>query len=311
MKILVTGGAGFIASHVADTYIEAGHEVVILDNLSTGVKDFIPKKATFYEMDIVTSNLEEIFKKEKIDAVNHHAAQIDVRTSVREPSKDVLINVVGGVRLLELCEKYQIQKFIFASTGGAIYGEQVSFPASEDHPIRPCSPYGLDKYLFENYLLYYQRRGCFDTTVLRYANVYGPRQNPHGEAGVVAIFIDRLLENKTPVINGDGLQTRDFVCVLDIAAANMAALNLTGSHTINLGTSLETDINTVYQCVAKSFGSQIKATHGPAKEGEQSRSVITNILAKELLSWSPQISLEEGIGQTVDWFAENSSKVNK
>lgn len=303
MKILITGGAGFIGSHVADRFIEAGHEAVILDDLSTGIREYVPDQAPFYKEDLVSGDLEKIFKKHDFDAVSHHAAQIDVRTSVREPSRDAMINVYGGVRLLELCEKYGIKKFLFASTGGAIYGEQEAFPATEEHPIRPCSPYGLDKYLFENYLSYYQRRGVFDVVSLRYANVYGPRQNPHGEAGVVAIFIDKLLGSQTPVINGDGKQTRDFISVYDIAAGNIAALNLTGAHVINLGTGIETDINQIYELVAKSMGSRVQAEHGPAKDGEQRRSVISNEKAARLLNWAPEISLGDGIQQTVDWFS--------
>lgn len=308
MKILVTGGAGFIGSSVVESYLQAGHEVAILDNLSTGMKANIPKEAQFHELDLVSGDLDSLFQKEKFDVVNHHAAQIDVRVSFKEPSKDVLINLFGGTRLLECCEKYKIKKFIFSSTGGAIYGEQVHFPASEEHPIQPCSPYGLDKYLFEHYLTYYNRRGLFDTISLRYANVYGPRQNPHGEAGVVAIFIEHLLGNKIPTINGDGKQTRDFIYVGDIASANLKALDLTGAVTLNLGTGIETDINTIYQLIAKSMGNELQAKHGPAKSGEQMRSVITFDKAEKLLGWRPQMSLKEGIPKTVAWFTSNCEK---
>lgn len=309
MKILVTGGAGFIGSHVVDAFLKEGHSVVVLDNFSTGKKINLPDKVMLYETDYVGADLDPIFKKEKFDVVCHHAAQIDVRFSYKNPVEDVRINVLGGVRLLDACEKYGIKKFLFASTGGAIYGEQEAFPATEDHPIRPCSPYGLDKFLFENYLHYYHRKGTFETVSLRYANVYGPRQNPHGEAGVVAIFIDKLLNNETPIINGDGRQKRDFIYVKDIASANVAALKLTGDHVLNLGTELETDIVQLYDLIEKNMNTGIKASFGPAKEGEQLRSVITFQKAKEVLGWQPTVSLENGIAETVSWFAQNYEKI--
>lgn len=311
MKILVTGGAGFIGSHVADAFINAGHHVVVLDNLSSGLRVNLPQDALFYEEDFVTGNLEALFKKEKFDVVCHHAAQIDVRFSFRKPVEDIRINVLGGVRLLEACEKFKIKKFLFASTGGAIYGEQDIFPADESHPIRPCSPYGLDKFLFENYLHYYYRKGSFDVVSLRYANVYGPRQNPHGEAGVVAIFIDKLLLNETPIINGDGKQKRDFVYVKDIAAANIAALNLKGDYVLNLGTEKEIDINQLYHLIAAAMNTHKKAAHGPAKEGEQRRSVITYQQANKVLGWKPTVDIEKGIRETVSWFIEKSGKMPK
>lgn len=311
MKILVTGGAGFIGSHVVDAFVEEGHDVVVLDNLSSGLKENISEKATLYEADYVTGDLVTLFQKEKFDVVCHHAAQIDVRFSFRDPVEDVRINVLGGVRLLECCEKYGVKKVLFSSTGGAIYGEQEFFPATEEHPIRPCSPYGLDKYLLENYLHYYHRKGAFDVISLRYANVYGPRQNPHGEAGVVAIFLDKLLNGEVATINGDGKQKRDFIFVKDIAAANIKALELTGDHVINLGTELETDIVTIYELIAQSLGCDKAAIHAPAKEGEQLRSVITFKKAKEVLGWSPTVSLEQGIPETVNWFAAKYEKLSK
>ncbi len=311
MKILVTGGAGFIGSHVVDAFLEAGHDVVVLDNLSSGKMVNLPKEVKVYEVDYVTGDLDAIFEKENIDVVSHHAAQIDVRFSFRDPVEDVRINVLGGVRLLEACEKNKVKQVLFASTGGAIYGEQDTFPADEKHAIRPCSPYGLDKYLLENYLQYYQRKGAFDVVALRYSNVYGPRQNPHGEAGVVAIFLDHLLDGKLATINGDGRQKRDFVFVKDIATANVAALKLTGSHVINLGTDTETDIVELYELITQSLKVDLKALHGPAKEGEQLRSVITYQLAEKLLDWKHSVSLKEGIDQTVSWFAERHKGLSK
>lgn len=304
MKILVTGGAGFIGSHVADRYLDAGHKVVVVDDLSSGKKENVPSGAVFYQADITGPDLEKIFAQEKFDCVNHHAAQIDVRASVKDPARDAWINIVGGVRLLELCEKYGVKKFIFSSTGGAIYGEQERFPADEKHPTRPCSPYGLSKLAFENYLSYYAGRGVLEGVALRYSNVYGPRQNPKGEAGVVAIFIHALLNKKQPVINGDGKQTRDFVFVQDVAQANLAALKLSGYQILNLGTGKETDINQLYEMIRLAAGEKVKAKHGPEKPGEQRRSVITNAKAKKLLGWSPRVSLVEGIRATVEWFRQ-------
>jgi len=235
MKILVTGGAGFIGSHVVDAYLELGHEVVVVDNLSSGSIENLNPKAKFYEMDIRDSDIEDLFKNEKPDVVNHHAAQMDVRKSVEDPIYDADVNIIGSLNLLQNCIKYGVKKFIFASTGGAIYGEQDYFPADEEHPTRPLSPYGVAKLTVEKYLYFYKEVHGLNYVVLRYANIYGPRQNPHGEAGVVAIFTSKMLKGEQPVINGDGFQTRDYTFVGDVVRANVLALSYEKSDVFNIG----------------------------------------------------------------------------
>jgi UDP-glucose 4-epimerase len=231
LNILITGGAGFIASHISDAYVAEGHHVVVVDDLLGGVRANLNPKAVFYQLDIRSEKLEDIFRKEHIDVVSHHAAQMDVRKSVSDPKFDASVNVLGGLNVFECAKKYGVKKIIFSSTGGAIYGEQDFFPADEEHPLRPLSPYGITKLCTEKYLFYYKQTYGIDNVVLRYANVYGPRQNPHGEAGVVAIFCDKLLKGEEPVINGDGKQTRDYVFVADIVKANVLALHASGSNT--------------------------------------------------------------------------------
>jgi UDP-glucose 4-epimerase len=307
MKILLTGGAGFIGSNVADRYLELGHEVIIIDNLVTGKKENIPSGAKFYEMDICDAGVSQVFAEEKPDILNHHAAQMDVRKSVADPIYDAEINVIGGLNLLQNSIKYQVKKVIFASTGGAIYGEQDYFPADEKHPLRPLSPYGITKLTTEKYLYFYQQSYNLDYTILRYANVYGPRQNPHGEAGVVAIFSQKILAGEEPVINGDGLQTRDYVFVQDVVKANELALNQGKNMIYNIGTGLETNVNELFQLIVKHIGKVSPEKHGPAKPGEQKRSVLDANLIKEELGWSPRFPLEQGIKTTVNFFKNRSN----
>jgi UDP-glucose 4-epimerase len=302
MNILITGGAGFIASHVADAYIDAGHRVVILDDLSTGSLDNINPKAVFYQLDIRSPGIEEIFKKERIDVLNHHAAQMDVRRSVADPAFDASVNVLGGLNLFENARKFGVKKIIFASTGGAVYGEQDSFPADEDHPTRPLSPYGITKLTTEKYLFYYKAVYGIDHIILRYANIYGPRQNPHGEAGVVAIFCSRLLKHEQPVINGDGRQTRDYVFVGDVVAANLLALTCAGSHIFNIGTGVESDVNKIFHVLRDALNPSSPERHGPAKLGEQLRSVISSEKIKRELGWRPTAPIDEGLRRTAEWF---------
>ncbi|MFI5251146.1 MAG: NAD-dependent epimerase/dehydratase family protein [Bacteroidota bacterium] len=302
MKILITGGAGFIASHVADAYIAAGHDVVIIDNLVTGNKQNLNPKAKFIEMDIRSEELKKIFSSEKFDVVNHHAAQMDVRKSVEDPMYDASVNILGVLNLLENCRSHKIKKFIFSSTGGAIYGEQDYFPADEEHPTRPLSPYGISKLTTEKYLFYYSAIHGVQYVILRYANVYGPRQNPHGEAGVVAIFATKMFAGTQPVINGEGKQTRDYVYVGDVVRANVSALKLNKNDCINIGTGIETDVNALFNILSKYTGKNVKEVHGAAKEGEQLRSVLLNNKAKQILNWSPEVSLEDGLRMTVDYF---------
>jgi len=307
MKILVTGGAGFIASHVADACIAAGHGVVIVDDLSMGRVDNVNPKARFEQTDIRDEKLGDLFRAEKFDVVIHHAAQMDVRKSVEDPGFDASVNVLGTLNLLENCRKTGVKKFVFASTGGAIYGEQDYFPADEKHPTRPLSPYGISKLAIEKYLFFYGETYGLHHVSLRYGNVYGPRQNPHGEAGVVAIFTEKMLSGGQPVINGDGLQTRDYVYVADVVAANIFALGFKDSGLFNVGTGIETDVVTLFRSLNELTGSGCKETHGPAKKGEQARSVIDAGLLKRTAGWSPATDIREGLRLTVEYFKSRSS----
>ncbi len=302
MKICITGGAGFIGSHLADGFIAAGHQVVIVDNLITGQRKNIHPKAGFYLMDIRAQELDEVFRHEKFDAVCHQAAQMDVRKSVENPLFDADVNIKGTLNILQNCAKHKVKKILFASTGGAIYGEQDEFPCDETHPRRPVSPYGISKLTVEKYLHYYAVQFGLKYTVLRYANVYGPRQNPHGEAGVVAIFSTKCLENSQPIINGDGKQTRDYVYVADVVQANMLALDYPENDIFNIGTGIETDVNIIFNTINAHAGSSCVEKHGPAKPGEQLRSVITAKKALGKMGWAPKTNLEEGLRQTVEYF---------
>ncbi len=312
MKILVTGGAGFIGSHVADAYIEQGHEVVIIDNLITGNPDNVPSQATIVEMDIRDNALAELFDQHQFDLVNHHAAQMDVRQSVNDPMFDADVNILGSLNLLQNCLRTGVGKFLFASTGGAIYGEQDYFPADEEHPLRPLSPYGITKLSLERYLYYYREVHGMNSFVLRYANVYGPRQNPHGEAGVVAIFTQKLLNGEQPVIHGDGKQTRDYVYVKDVVRANVAALEYEGDDIVNIGTGRETDVNTLFRNLREYTGkTDVPERHDPAKPGEQQRSVLATDRAREVLHWQPEYSLKEGLQETVEYFQDTTAATNR
>jgi len=302
VKILVTGGAGFIASHVADAYIAAGHEVVIMDDLSSGKRVNLPAAAKFYHADIRTPEAREIIRNERPQVLSLHAAQMDVRKSVADPGFDAAVNVLGMINMLEGGREVGVRKVIFASSGGATYGEQDAFPAPESHPHNPLSPYGITKATGEHYLYFYHAVYGMPYVALRYANVYGPRQDPHGEAGVVAIFTERLLAGQAPTINGDGKQTRDYVFVGDVVRANLAALERPFVGSVNIGTGVETDVTMLYAHLRVLTGSPHPAQHGPAKAGEQRRSVIAIGLAAEVLGWRPEIPLEEGLRRTVEFF---------
>jgi UDP-glucose 4-epimerase len=302
MKILVTGGAGFIASQIADAFINEGHEVFVLDNLSTGFEKNVNPKATFIKKDIGDKSLAELFEKEKFDVVNHHAAQMDVRRSVADPAFDATTNILGTINLLQNSIKTGVKKFMFASTGGAVYGEQDYFPADEKHPTSPLSPYGISKLAVEKYLFFYNAQYKLNYTILRYANIYGPRQNPFGEAGVVAIFSTKLLKNEQPVINGSGKQTRDYVFVGDVVKANLITLNDQKSDIYNIGTSKETDVNELFNMLNKIVGNNKEEKHGPAAPGEQMRSVITSDKLFKTFNWRPSTNLQEGLQKTVDFF---------
>jgi UDP-glucose 4-epimerase len=302
MNILVTGGAGFIGSNVADAFINEGHNVIILDNFSSGKDENVNPRAKVYRMDIQDAAVENIFHDEKIEVMCHLAAQMDVRKSVADPKFDASVNVLGFLNLMEAGRKHGLKKVIFSSTGGAIYGEQDYFPADEQHPTRPLSPYGITKLTTEKYLFFYKEIYGIDHVILRYANIYGPRQNPHGDAGVVAIFTLKMLKGEQPIINGDGKQTRDYVFVGDVVKANVLALKYSGSNIFNIGTGIETDVNQLFHHIKKLIGSNAEEKHIPAKAGEQMRSVISSKKINEMLGWKPTVSVEEGLKKTVEFF---------
>lgn len=309
MKIIVTGGAGFIGSSVADRFIREGHKVTVIDNLSTGVESNVNRKARFFKVDIRSAVIDKIFQKVKPDVLCHHAAQIDVRKSTDDPIFDADVNILGSLNLLKACVKQKVKKVIFASTGGAIYGEQDYFPADEKHPARPLCPYGVAKLTIEKYLHFYREIHGLAYVSLRYANVYGPRQNPFGEAGVVAIFAERLLSGKKAVIFGDGKRTRDFVFVDDVVEANLLALDYPKSDIFNIGTGIETDINSIFRTLKRETGSKQKEIHAPPKPGEQDRSVLDCSRAGKFLRWNPKCKPSEGMATTVEFFQKTKRQV--
>lgn len=305
MKILITGGAGFIASHITDAFIEEGHDVFVLDNLSSGFEKNINPGAKFIKADIRDKGLSELFEKERFDVVNHHAAQMDVRRSVADPAFDADTNIIGTINLLQNAVNHNVKKFMFASTGGAVYGEQEYFPADEKHPTSPLSPYGISKLAVEKYLFFYNAQYKLNYSILRYANIYGPRQNPHGEAGVVAIFTKKLLNGEQPLINGNGEQTRDYTFVLDVVKANLLTLADIRSDIYNIGTGKETDVNELFNMLNKLVDKGQIEKHGPAMPGEQLRSVITSEKLQKQFGWSPSTTLMDGLQKTVDYFKNN------
>lgn len=302
MKVLVTGGAGFIGSHIVDHALRAGHEVIALDDLSSGRRDNLDPRAALHVLDIRSRQAAELIEDERPDALFHLAAQMDVRRSCADPRFDADVNIAGLLNLLEASVRAGVKRVIFSSTGGAIYGEQDVFPADESHPTRPCSPYGVSKAASELYLGYYRAQYGLSYAALRYANVYGPRQNPHGEAGVVAIFCDRLLQGRECVIYGDGGQTRDFVFVGDVARANLLALTSDYVGPLNIGTGVETDVNALQAALARAAGVESPARHEPQKPGEQRRSAIAPALAKKILGFEPEVALEQGLAETMAFF---------
>jgi UDP-glucose 4-epimerase len=303
VKILITGGAGFIGSHIVDAYLDRGHEVTVVDNLSTGQRRNVSPRAKLVELDLRDAGpLHHMMDEGRFDAVSHQAAQMNVRKSVEDPVYDASVNIIGMLNLLEGCVRSGVRKVVFASSGGAIYGEQVSFPADEQHPTRPISPYGVAKLATEQYLFYYKAVYGIDAVSLRYANVYGPRQNPGGEAGVIAIFATRMLSGEPVVINGSGAQTRDYVFVGDVMRANVLALDHQGSNCFNVGTGVETDVNMLFRTIRQMAGSALPDRHGPALKGEQVRSVLDNGKLRRTLGWKPDVSLDEGLRQTVEFF---------
>ena len=302
MKILVTGGAGFIGSHVADALLAEGHEVHVLDDFSGGKEENVPAAATLHRLDIRAAEVRELFEQERFEVLVHHAAQMDVRRSVADPQFDADVNINGMLNMMEAGWQHGLKKVIFASTGGAIYGEPDFVPQDESHPLRPLSPYGITKLSTEKYLFFYKEQYGIDYIALRYANVYGPRQNPHGEAGVVAIFTERMLQQRQPVIFGDGLQTRDYVYVGDVVQANLAGLAYKGSGVFNVGTGIETNVNELFRGIRALINPDVPEEHAPGKPGEQRRSVLSYALSEKELGWTPTVDFEEGLRRTVAWF---------
>jgi len=305
-RIVVTGGAGFIGSHITDLLIEKGCEVAIIDNLSTGQKENLNPKAKLYEIDITDfSKTREVFEKENPQVVFHLAAQMNVRKSVEDPMFDAKTNILGSINLINLALEKGIEKFIFSSTGGAIYGDTESRPTLETENEWPLSPYGVAKLAVDKFLNYAHQIHGLKYTSLRYGNVYGPRQNPHGEAGVMAIFLNKMLSGDTPVINGDGLQTRDYVYVADIARANLSALeNMNKVGVYNVGTGVETDVVQLFNGINAHFGGKFEEKHGPAKLGEQKTSCLSWAKIEKELGWKPTVNFKDGVELTYRWFRE-------
>ena len=304
MKVLVTGGAGFIGSHVADRLAADGHDVVILDDLSTGHVEHLPPNARFYQMDLHSPWIDELFRIERPEAVVHEAAQASVRRSVEDPVFDAGVNVLGTAALLQASVHHGVRRFLFASTGGALYGDADVTPTPEDYPTLPVSPYGASKLAAEVYLRTFHAMNGLSYAALRYANVYGPRQDPHGEAGVVGIFTRRLLSGEKARINGDGKQTRDVVYVGDVAEANARALVSDAVGSFNVGTGVETDISTIFQMLKRLTNSNQPEEHGPPLPGEQRRSVVDARKIEKALGWKPKTSLQAGLDATVRYFRE-------
>jgi UDP-glucose 4-epimerase len=301
MKVLVTGGAGFIGSHVVDTLLGNNFKVVVVDDLSTGHEYNLNTAATFYKVDIRSPQMAEIFKKERPDFVDHHAAQMDVRKSVADPLFDADVNVRGSINLIECARQYGVKHFVYISTGGAVYGEPVYLPCDEDHPINPICPYGASKHTVEHYLYMYHINYDLNYTVLRYPNVYGPRQDPHGEAGVVAIFTGKMLKGEQCVINGDGENTRDYVYVGDCAQGNLLALTVEHKSGIyNLGSGIPTSVNQIFQTLKKITGYPLPEMNGPAKLGETRYIYLKADKAQRELGWQPTVNLEIGLKRTAE-----------
>ena len=302
MKIVVTGGAGFIGSTVVDLYVSKGHEVLVVDNLVTGKRANLNPKARFFELDIRDPKTADLIRSERPDVVNHHAAQMDVRKSVADPIFDAETNILGTVALLMAARDAGTKKFLFVSSGGAVYGEQETFPAPETHPTWPVSPYGVSKRSGELYAHFFKAEYGLPFVAFRYANVYGPRQDPHGEAGVVAIFSGKMLRGEPVTVNGDGKQTRDYVFVGDVARMSALALEAEATGPVNIGTGIETDVNQLAALLLDVSKSKSEVRHGPAKSGEQKRSVVDIRRAAADFGWRPEVSLRDGLAKTVEFF---------
>jgi UDP-glucose 4-epimerase len=302
VRILVTGGAGFIGSTVADRFIALGHEVAVLDNLSTGFREFVPPAARFVKADVTDGDaVGRFFAEWRPEIVSHHAAQMDVRKSVDDPVHDARTNLLGGINVLLACTRHGTRKVLYASTGGALYGEGRQLPATEDHPVNPESPYGASKHSFEHYLYLWKLLHGLDYTILRYPNVYGPRQNPHGEAGVNAIFIGLMLEGKRPKIFGTGEQLRDYVYVDDIVEANVLALTKGSGEMVNIGSGVGTSVKQIFTELQSILGFAGDAIYDAPRAGEIQRIYLDATRAREVLGWRPRVGFREGLEKTVAW----------
>ena len=301
MKVLVTGGAGFIGSHLVDALVERGDEVLVVDDLSTGDQRNLNPRARFHRLEIRESAAADLVRGERPDVISHHAAQMSVSRSVAEPVFDAEVNVLGSLNLARAAVDAG-SRIVFASTGGALYGDAAVLPTAETAPAWPVSPYGISKLAFEHYLYGFRRQYGLNYAALRYANVYGPRQNPHGEAGVVAIFCEGLLGKRPFKIHGEGTDTRDYVYVDDVVRANLLALDSEVCDHFNVGTGRQADTNTIYRLVAERMGRPTEVEHGPPRPGDLRASALDASLLERTLGWKPEVSLEEGIAQTVDWF---------
>ncbi len=306
MRILVTGGAGFIGSNVADRFVELGHEVGIFDDLSSGFREFVHPRAKFYAGDLADAGaIDRCVADFHPELVNHHAAQIDVRQSVSDPLRDARVNILGSIGMLQACTRHGVRKVVYASTGGALYGEGRQLPASEDHPVNPESPYGASKHTVEHYLYLWRLLHGLDFTVLRYPNVFGPRQNPHGEAGVNAIFIGLMLEGRRPRIFGDGTAVRDYLYVSDVVEANVLALAKGSGEMLNLGTGVGTSVNDIVRELQDVIGFHEDAIHDPPRPGEVQRIYLDASRARRVLGWEPRVKFTEGLRRTVEWSRAN------
>ncbi|MCB9366164.1 MAG: NAD-dependent epimerase/dehydratase family protein [Calditrichaeota bacterium] len=302
MRVLVTGGAGFIASHVADGMIAAGHEVAVLDNLSTGFRENVPKDATFFEVDIRdAAGVDRVISAFRPDVIDHHAAQMDVRKSLVDPVFDAESNIVGSLNVILSGQKHGVKKYIYISTGGAVYGEPSTLPVTEQHPVHPECAYGISKHTVEHYLELYRILYDLRYTVLRYPNVYGPRQSPHGEAGVIAIFAGLFLEGKVPTIYGDGEQLRDYVFVSDVVKANLQALEAGDGEILNIGSSVGTSVNTLFRELAELANCADSPNYAPPRTGEIRATYLDASRAATILGWKPEVSLSEGLRKTWTW----------
>jgi len=303
MEVLVTGGAGFIGSNIVDGLIEAGHQVIVVDNLSTGKKENLNEQAEFYNLDLRDQELKEVFKENEISHVIHHAAQIDVQHSIQDPLSDAQNNILGTINLLESCRAYNVKKIIYASSA-AVYGEPDYLPVDEDHPIKAMSPYGISKHTPEHYIKIYNDLYNLKYTIFRYANVYGPRQDPKGEGGVVSIFVDKMLAEERPVIFGDGQQTRDFVHVYDIVKANLLALDNGDNILVNISTQSRDSVNDLVDHLNQILPYDIKAIYQEARKGDILHSTLANGKAKEQLGWTPDYDFKTGLEQTVGYYSK-------